>query len=244
MVVTIITDGTGLSGDKSKYVNHVKDGDPDNWNDRTAQNRILGNFAQINMKADSQADMKFCFVRNKDSREVELDAFSLTFWDFGVRFTRPLLPPQPPLTCPCPGSSCPGSNLPSPPPLPLRMETNTPPAHVRADQGKDDRERLIAAGMESWQTSSTSSSGIDVNNPFPTELVVNPDCSVGDVISASDDNLVCFTSREKGTGKDNPTDPASVNDQHRARSLTLNNMDKVPALAVPQLAPCAPSGCA
>ena len=83
MVVTIITDGTGLSGDKSKYVNHVKDGDPDNWKDNTAQNRILGNFAQINMKADSQADMQFCFVRNKDSREVELDAFSLTFWDFG-----------------------------------------------------------------------------------------------------------------------------------------------------------------
>ena len=67
------------------------------------QNRVRDYFGQINIKADHQADMQFCFVSHSSKTPIILDTFSLTFHDFGAssirampafsRFPAPLLPP-------------------------------------------------------------------------------------------------------------------------------------------------------
>ena len=75
MVVKINTDDTD-----TKYLNHVTDGNQSNW-DRDPQNKLNGNFSQINIKADHQAEVEFCFYSG--GQQFELEAFSFTFHGFG-----------------------------------------------------------------------------------------------------------------------------------------------------------------
>ena len=44
-------------------------------------------FGQINMNADYEADIEFCFV-DSDSNLIVLPSFSLTFYDLGANSTR------------------------------------------------------------------------------------------------------------------------------------------------------------
>ena len=61
------------------------------------QNRVHGKFGQINMKADFEANMKFCFVSNSNKKPVTLDTFSITFHDFGASSIHGLYSSAPPL---------------------------------------------------------------------------------------------------------------------------------------------------
>jgi hypothetical protein len=87
----------------TNYANHVKDGNQSNW-DRDPQNKMNGNFSQINIKADRQAQVEFCF--QSGGQQFTLDVFSFTFHGFGES------PIRPPLSCPC-ASSVPCSSPPS-----------------------------------------------------------------------------------------------------------------------------------
>ena len=106
LVVTI------LENDESNYLNHVKNGNQAEWN-AEPQNKVVFDrskygstyksnyFGQINIKADHQADMQFCFVVHGSKAPVTLDAFSLTFWDFGACLPAclPACPPARLLVC-------------------------------------------------------------------------------------------------------------------------------------------------
>ena len=65
-----------------------------------AQNKILGNFGQINLRVDRSVDLNFCFIRQKyeDGSDtflvngvppedilVNVTEFQFTFYDFDVR---------------------------------------------------------------------------------------------------------------------------------------------------------------
>ena len=45
-------------------------------------------FGQINMNADYEADIQFCFVDSVDHNPILLPPFSLTFYDLGANSTR------------------------------------------------------------------------------------------------------------------------------------------------------------
>ena len=47
-------------------------------------NRLNGNFAQINLKADHQADFEFCLVDQQTLQNVTLPQFSITVYDLGA----------------------------------------------------------------------------------------------------------------------------------------------------------------
>ena len=64
----------------TNYLNHVTDGNQSNW-DRDPQNKLSGNFSQINIKADHQAEVEFCFYSG--GQQFTLEAFSFTFHGFG-----------------------------------------------------------------------------------------------------------------------------------------------------------------
>ena len=45
-------------------------------------------FGQINMNADYEADIQFCFVDSDNYNPIVLPSFSLTFYDLGANSTR------------------------------------------------------------------------------------------------------------------------------------------------------------
>ena len=65
------------------YRNHIKDGDQSNWNN-DPQTKVNGHFAQLNMKADHQADFEFCFVGSESRANITLDNFTITVYDLGA----------------------------------------------------------------------------------------------------------------------------------------------------------------
>ena len=69
---------------------------------RSSSNKVHGHFGQINLKADHEANMQFCFVSHSSQTPVTLDTFSLTFHDFGASSIRGLsstAPSYPPFPC-------------------------------------------------------------------------------------------------------------------------------------------------
>ena len=86
MVVKINTEDPDTN-----YLNHLTDGNQSNW-DRDPQNKLNGNFSQINIKADHQAEVEFCFYSG--GQQFKLDVFSFTFHGFG---DSPFLYPSAPL---------------------------------------------------------------------------------------------------------------------------------------------------
>ena len=73
------------------YLNHIKEGDYQEWL-KFPTNRVNGNFGQINLKQDREADFQFCFIDNSTRTPIELEKFSFTFHDFGASLTRGLAP--------------------------------------------------------------------------------------------------------------------------------------------------------
>ena len=119
MVVKINTEDT-----KTKYLNHVKDGNQSNWH-RDPQNKVNGNFSQINIKADHQAEIEFCF--QSGGQQYTLEVFSFTFHGFGESM-------RPPLSCPCASSvSC--FSPPSLPP-PCASFPQFPPARLHRSRSE------------------------------------------------------------------------------------------------------------
>ena len=58
-------------------------------------NRLNGNFAQINLKADHQADFEFCLVDQQTLQNVTLPQFSITVYDLGASRTLAAPPNSP-----------------------------------------------------------------------------------------------------------------------------------------------------
>jgi hypothetical protein len=89
MVVKINTEDADTN-----YLNHVTDGNQSNW-DRDPQNKLSGNFSQINIKADHHAEVEFCFYSG--GQQFTLEAFSFTFHGFGESTS--LCPSAPLVSC-------------------------------------------------------------------------------------------------------------------------------------------------
>jgi len=198
MVVTILE----ASGD-SKYLNHVKKGNQSNW-DSAPQNRILGKFAQINIKADHQADMQFCFVNHGSKAPVTIDAFSVTFHDFDNA-----------------GS---GENL-----ARERLIASGYTSWATSFQECD-----ISQGVgKDIPMLDRSPSELVVDAPGTAGLVVADGDSMPDYaevctgISGTESGTeVAFASSTDGNGNDNPTDPANLSEQQRKRAVTLTYQEK------------------